>query len=187
MIKEYHDYFDIPVVTAVFGWEKHGSWIGPDYFPPNPNKQFYLDLVKKLDERGDNLHFYTSGFRWGVKKPINEKGLEPRIYTDYDGTASFMERDRNFAVTDKNGEMVLRKPRWADNYMMCTGSEGARRILDSCYNYIYDLGVAGLTLTRTWAERLTIVIMSCMGIRKEQVYGRPGQWSNSFQKSHQTI
>ncbi len=146
MIKEYHDYFDIPVVTAVFGWEKHGSWIGPDYFPPNPNKQFYLDLVKKLDERGDHLHFYTSGFRWGVKKPINEKGLEPRIYTDYDGTASFMERDRNFAVTDKNGEMVLRKPRWADNYMMCTGSEGARRILDSCYNYIYDLGVAGVDL-----------------------------------------
>lgn len=146
MIKKYHDFFDVPVVTAVFGWEKHGSWIGPDYFPPNPNKQFYLDLVKKLDERGDHLHFYTSGFRWGIKKPINERGLEPRIYTDYDGTASFMERDKRFAVTDKNGELVLQKPRWADNYMMCAGSEGARRILDSCYNYIYDLGVAGVDL-----------------------------------------
>ncbi len=146
MIRKYHEFFDVPVVTAVFGWEKHGSWIGPDYFPPNPNKQFYLDLVKKLDERGDHLHFYTSGFRWGIKKPVNEKGLKPRVYTNYDGTAMFMKRDKDFAVTDRKNELVLRKPRWADNYMMCVGSVGARNILDSCYNYIYNLGVAGVDL-----------------------------------------
>ncbi len=156
MIKEYHDFFEVPIVTTVFSWEKHGIWIGPDYFPPNPNKQFYLDLITKLDIRGDHLHFYTSGFRWGVKKPIDESGSEPRVYTDYDGTAMFMEQGKDFAVTDKFGQLVLRKPRWADNYIMCAGSEGARNILDTCYNYIYDLGVAGVDLDQNLGGEVDI-------------------------------
>jgi hypothetical protein len=144
MIKGYHDYFDIPVIAAVFGWEKHGTWIGPDYFPPNPGKKFYIDLVRRLEKRGDHLYFYTSGFRWGVKKPISER--VPGKYTSYDGTQNFMKNGKEFAITSANNELVLLKPRWADNYILCAGSEGARNILDSCYNYIYNLGVAGVDL-----------------------------------------
>ncbi len=146
MISGYHDFFETPVVTAVFGWEKHGTWIGPDYFPPRPDRQFYVNLVNILDKRGDHLQFYTSGFRWGVKKPINEKGLIPRVYTDYDGTAHFMAEGEKYAVKDQNNQMVFKQLRWADNYLMCAGSEGARNILDSCYSYIYSLGVAGVDL-----------------------------------------
>ena len=147
MIKGYHDYFDIPVITAVFRWEKHGDWIGPDYFPPNPNKEFYVDLVKRLEKRGDHLYFYTSGFRWGVRKPINNpKKDQPRIYTNWDGTSEFMEKGKDFATTDYKNELVPLKVPWADNYILCTGSGEAQDILDSCYNYIFDLGVAGVDL-----------------------------------------
>ena len=45
MIQRYHDFYDIPVVTAVFSWEKNGTWIGPDYFPPHPSTTFYNKLT----------------------------------------------------------------------------------------------------------------------------------------------
>lgn len=156
MIKKYHDFFNIPIITAVFGWEKHGSWIGPDYFPPNPNKEFYIDLAERLKKRGDFLHFYTSGFRWGVQKPINEKGEEPRVYTNYDGTAEFMKKGRDYAITNYKSELVLRKPRWADNYILCAGSEGAQDILNSCYSYIYSLGIAGVDLDQNLGGEVDI-------------------------------
>lgn len=146
MIKTYHDFYDIQVVTAVFGWEKNGTWIGPDYFPPNPSTEFYKRLTERLEKRNDHLHFYTSGYRWGVKKPINEKGLEPRVYTKFDGYEDFNKRGKHLAVAKTDGELLMQKPRWADNYYMCVGHNDSHSILENVYNKIYSMGVAGVDL-----------------------------------------
>ena len=146
MIKAYRDFYNIPIVTAVFGWEKNGTWIGPDYFPPNPSSAFYQELTNKLGKRGDHLHFYTSGYRWGVKKPINEKGLIPRVYTNYDGYDDFNKRGKHLAVVNPNGELKMQQPRWADNYYMCAGHNDSHAILENVYDEIYSMGVAGVDL-----------------------------------------
>lgn len=148
MIKGYHDFFDVPVVTAVFGWEKNGSWMGPDYFPPNPNEQYYEKLSKELASRGDHLYFYTSGFRWGVRKTIGNKAENKinRKYTAYNSTEAFMKNGADVAVRNYKGEMAFIQPGWADNYLLCAGSSGAQKILDSCYEKIYSLGVSGIDL-----------------------------------------
>jgi len=65
---------------------------------------------------------------------------------DYDGTAHFMAEGKMYAVKDQNDQLVFKQLRWADNFMMCAGSEGARNILDSCYSYIYNMGIAGVDL-----------------------------------------
>jgi len=146
MIQRYHDFYDIPVVTAVFSWEKNGTWIGPDYFPPHPSTTFYNKLTQKLTERGDHLHFYTSGFRWGVKKPVNEKDEIPRVYTDFDGHDYFKKHGEHLAVMESNGNLLMQKPRWADNYYMCVGHNDSHAVLENVYNKIYAMGVAGVDL-----------------------------------------
>jgi hypothetical protein len=146
LINDYKDFFQCQVVTAVFGWEKHGTWIGPDYFPPVPSEFFYEKLTELLDKQNDHLHFYTSGFRWGVRKPVSESQNTPRIYTSYNGYEDFMKNGVEYSAMHYTDSIKMQKPRWADNYFMCTGTEGARNILDSCFQRIYNMGVSGVDL-----------------------------------------
>jgi hypothetical protein len=145
IIKKYHDFYDIPITTTGWSWEKNGIWIGPDYFPPINGDRYYSDLAKKVKERGDHLHLYSSGFRWGVKKPLTERRDETK-FTDFDGLDLFMRKGKTSTVVDEKGELLLEKRPWAHNYFLCPGSESGRAILDSCFNRIYNWGVSGIDL-----------------------------------------
>ncbi len=142
----YHGFFDASLVGTVFSWEKNGTWIGPDYFPPRPSRKYYVDLTRKLADRGDHLQLFLSGFRWGVRKPVNERQEEPRKYTDYDGTADFERRGRAMTAVDSQGKLVFGKLPWADNYTLCAAADDAQELLGSCYREIFGWGVAGVDL-----------------------------------------
>jgi len=144
LFSEYHEFFQVPVVACAFGWEKFGPWIGPDFFPPVNSESYYRELTRLLAQRGDHMQVYTSGFRWGVKKTIRERTDQGRQYTDYDGTAKFMKEGKAASAIDAEGKMIFKQPAWADNYILCTGSEAARSILAECFQCIYGWGVAGV-------------------------------------------
>lgn len=145
LIHKYHSFFNIPIIASVFGWEKHGIWIGPDYFPPKPSQIFYEKLSDKLQQNGDHLHFYTSGFRFGVRKPVKiNKGK--RTYSDYSGLDYFHKFGKHLSVAKPDGTLLLKKPRWANNYSICPGFKGSRDILAQCYDKIYGMGIAGIDL-----------------------------------------
>ena len=174
-LKEYHDLLGVPVVACAFGWERHGTWIGPDYFPPRPNEAYYEELSQRLAARGDRMHVFTSGFRWGVKKPVKEdrSKSKPRVYTDYDGNADFQQRGRLAAVVNVDGKLDFREVPWADNYSLCAGSEQARQILTDAFCRVYAWGVAGIDLD----QNLGAGCSSCWS--KE--HGHPpgsGQWKH---------
>ena len=156
MMRKYHDFFDIPVVMTFFRWEKHGSWIGPDYFPPKPGREFYTKLSGKVRERGDHLHLYSSGFRWGVRKTVSEDSDKPRKYTSYDGNEDFLKKGKSLAVTDSKNELLIERRPWAENYLLCIGDKRSRDILDSCYNYIYGMGISGVDLDQQLAGEVDI-------------------------------
>jgi hypothetical protein len=147
-LKGYRDFFGLPIVACAFGWEKHGAWIGPDYFPPRGGERYYVELSKRLAARGDHTHVFTSGFRWGVKKPIKENRdkSKPRVYTDWDGTSDFMKRGKQAAAINAEGRMVFQQPAWADNYLLCVGSETANNVIADCFRRIYGYGIAGVDL-----------------------------------------
>jgi hypothetical protein len=145
LINSYHSFFNIPIIATVFGWEKNGTWIGPDYFPPKPNQTFYEQLSSKLQQNGDHLHFYTSGFRFGVKKPVKiSKGK--RTYSSYNGSELFNKIGKHISVSKPNGTLLFKKPRWADNYLLCVGLKESRDLLAQCYDKIYGMGIAGIDL-----------------------------------------
>ncbi len=162
-LKKYRDYLNVPIVACAFGWERHGTWIGPDYFPPHPNEAYYVELSKRLAARGDRMHVFTSGFRWGVKKPVSESQdrTKPRVYTDYDGTERFEQAGREAAVVKADGRLGFHQPPWADNYALCAGSELARRLLTDTFCRVYSWGVAGVDLDQNlgagcsscWSEK----------------------------------
>jgi hypothetical protein len=145
IIKKYHDFYDVPIIASIWGWEKNGMWIGPDYFPPALGDRYYSDLAAKLKERGDHIHLYISGFRWAVKKPLTERKDETK-FTNFDGLDLFMRKGKTLTVVDDKGELLLEKRPWAHNYFLCPGSESGRAILDSCFKQVYHWGVSGIDL-----------------------------------------
>ncbi|NQT54521.1 hypothetical protein HQ576_20870 [bacterium] len=144
----YRQFLGVPLVACAFGWEKHGTWIGPDYFPPRPSEDFYIQLARRLAAKGDHMQVFTSGFRWGVRKPQREARdkTAPRLYTAYDGTADFERRGRAAVALGVDRKPVFNKPPWADNYTLCVGSQVARDLLGDAFRRIYGWGVAGVDL-----------------------------------------
>ncbi len=142
----YRQFLGRPLVGVPFGWERHGAWIGPEYFPPFGGDAYYVQLSRGLAEHGDHLQVYTSGFRWGVRKPTSERRDVPRTYTDYDSTERFLAEGRPAAALGPEGSPILQKPAWADNYLLCPGSDKARKILAACFLKCFDWGVAGVDL-----------------------------------------
>jgi hypothetical protein len=145
VIKKFHDFYNVPIIATGWSWEKNGIWIGPDYFPPVNGDQYYSDLAAKVKERGDHLHLYNSGFRWGVKKPLTERKDETK-FTSLDGMDLFLKNGKSSAVVDAKGELLFEKRPWAHNYFLCPGSETARAILDSCNNHLFKWGVSGIDI-----------------------------------------
>ena len=145
---KYREFFGAPVVGCAFGWERNGAWIGPEYFPPYPDEPYYRELARRLKERGDHLHVFTSGFRWGVRKPMteNKAKTKPRVYTDYDSRARFEQEGKTGAVVRADGELDFTQPPWADNYSLCAAAESARKVLLDAFQRIHGWGVDGVDL-----------------------------------------
>ncbi len=142
----YRELLGAPLTATAFSWERHGSWIGPEYFPPFGGEQYYRDLAADFDRHGDHLQVYLSGFRWGVRKPVTERRDQPRVYTDYDGTKLWEEQGREATAITAQGEYEFNQPPWADNYTLCAGSDKARSLLADGFRQAFAMGVTGVDL-----------------------------------------
>ncbi len=142
----YREFLGAPLVATAFGWERHGSWIGPEYFPPFGGEAYYQALAADFDRNGDHLQVYLSGFRWGVRKPVSERRDQPRRYTDYDGTKLWEAEGRQATAITAQGEYEFNEPPWADNYTLCAGSDKAREVLADGFRQAFAMGVTGVDL-----------------------------------------
>lgn len=159
-LEAYSRYIDAPAVGMPFGWEKHGSWISPDYFPPYPNEEYWKSLAAQLAPNGHHLSVMLSGFRWGVRKTRSERTEGLRQYTVYDGRPDFEKRGKACAIRTEGGELLFRQHRWADNYNLCHAHPGARRLVMEAFRRSRELGFVGTDLDQDlgaegrpcWAE-----------------------------------
>ena len=142
----YRELFDVPLVATAFSWERHGSWIGPEYFPPFGGEEYYRDLADNFAQHGDHLQVYLSGFRWGVRKPTTERRGKPRVYTDYDSTKLWEEQGREATAITAQGDYEFSQPPWADNYTLCAGSDKAQELLAEGFRQAFAMGITGVDL-----------------------------------------
>jgi len=175
VFKAWRAYLGRPIVACAFGWEKHGAWIGPDYFPPRGGEAYWRDLSRRLRARGDHTHVFTSGFRWGVRKPaqVDRSGKKPRTYTDLDGRADWEARGQAATAVNAEGRHVFKQPPWADNYILCTGSQTARDVLADAFAGLRDLGISGVDLD----QNLGAEVADCYSPQHGHPIGR-GLWQH---------
>jgi len=104
------DVGDKPVVAALWGWEKVGTWWGPDYFPCHPSDEVFTATMKELRGRGFHPFAWPSGYNWS--KVIGDKG--DGTY-EWDGRERFIKPAEGHLVVNEDGSFYHLPAFWLRN------------------------------------------------------------------------
>ena len=109
------DIGDKPVVAALWGWEKVGTWWGPDYFPCYPSDEVFTATMKELRGRDFHPFAWPSGYNWS--KVIGDKG--DGTY-EWDGREKFIKPAESHLVVEENGSLCHVPAFWLRNGALTT-------------------------------------------------------------------
>jgi len=161
VLRELGETLGVSVVATPFSWEKNGTWIGPDYFPPRGGADGYRYLANSLHHQGNRLFVFLSGFRWGLTKPG----------TDFDGRQEFERQGLEMALRDASGAVVYDNRPWAENALLCVGSKEAQDLLARCFERAFDLGMDMAQLDQNVGGEAPV----CYAANHDHPPG-PGRW-----------
>ena len=113
-----------PLITAYWGWEKHGSWVTPDYFPVYPSDEAFTKLVANTRKLGCHAFPWPSGYHWTLT--YNKQADDS---FEWDDCERFDRIGRAHAVHNRDGSMYVRAPSWlrgGNTACMCGGDPWTR-------------------------------------------------------------
>ena len=98
---------EMPVVAALWGWEKYGTWWGPDYFPCHPSDEVFTANMKFLGDNAFHPFAWPSGYNWC--KYIGDKG--DGTY-EIDLRDSWLKPNEDHLVVNADGKFYHRDAFW---------------------------------------------------------------------------
>lgn len=87
-----------PTTFMLMSWEKKGSWVTPDYFPPFGGAKEFADVTSRLHSQGHHTLVFLSGLKWTLRK---QHPPDPAMLDD---TAEFLRRGAASAICTPDGE-----------------------------------------------------------------------------------
>lgn len=158
-------YAGVPLIVALWGWEKHGDWIGPDYFPVVCGDDAFKCLCSELLQQNAHPFPWPSGYHWTLMSNADSNGSG---HFEWDDRERFRRLGASHAVVNSDGMLYERDPGWYD---------GGKH---SCL-------CAGDPWTQDYINRevgLPLSVLGCDMIQMDQVVGGsfPPCWSR--QHSH---
>ena len=106
-LKDWQQYWNVPMAAMMCGWEKHGEWVGPDYFPPYGGERRFRQLCTSLkQEKIFPFPFGLSGLKLPIRKLIGADHPQPELVIDYDNREYFQKILSPAAATDAAGQFI---------------------------------------------------------------------------------
>ncbi len=106
LAKSHREYFDVPLLVELWGWENKGAWSWGDYFPPYEGWASFDRMIREVHDMSCKLKTFvgmvsvnTATDLWKSQEPLN------------------------FTVRDENGKTI--DPHWDKNFdqiLMCIGT-----------------------------------------------------------------
>ncbi len=108
-----------PLAVIFMGWERGGSWVYPDCFPPIGGDESIARCSAMARERGWRVGSFCNGTRW----------IFSHRWNGYDGRAYYEEHNGEEGVCRlPNGEPWMDDWGWRNCYTACMGTAATRRI-----------------------------------------------------------
>jgi hypothetical protein len=119
---------DVPLIVALWGWERFSSWISPQYFPPYPSEDGLRQRVNAIRAAGGHPFFWPSGYHWAVTFNQHDDGTFA-----LDDPEKFERLGKPHAVASRDGSPFARNDFWLNggtNCVLCRGDAWSRRWLN---------------------------------------------------------
>jgi len=68
MIHDYSAHSLIDTTALLIGWEQHGAWVGPYYYPPVEGESSFRAAMSELQGMGNHGFTYISGTVWRITR-----------------------------------------------------------------------------------------------------------------------
>lgn len=131
----WRDQYQAPVIYRPLGWEKHGNWMGIDYFPTSVGDQIFQETAERLKREGIGIAGFISGYAWKTKLGKGEGSDANREETARLLEEHFRKNNGNgLCEQDRDGK--LRGPS-----RICRGAELGKTFLQDTARRLMDLGV----------------------------------------------
>ncbi|MBT7164626.1 MAG: hypothetical protein HN904_17735 [Victivallales bacterium] len=128
----------VPLVVTFWGWEHHGSWVAPDYFPPYPSAEAFTKLVKAIRKRQGHVFLWPSGYHWTVSYEEQKDGSFA-----WDDRERFAKEGAPHVSLDAKGKPRVGKRSWlrgGRNASMCPGDPWTQQWLADIFRGCLDTG-----------------------------------------------
>ncbi len=129
---------DVPLVVALWGWERVGSWISPKYFPPYPSQADFSRIVAAAQRAGGHAFPWPSGYYWNVEYQTQADGTF--AWQDWD---DFNATGLPHALRQRGGQPLVRALPWLDggrNAVLCRGDAWTRQWFNRTAVTLMELG-----------------------------------------------
>lgn len=97
----------LPLIIAYWGWEKHGDWVTPDYFPVFPSDEQFARLVRLGREMNGHAFLWPSGYHYTVSYQKRADGS-----FEWDDRARFQAEVAPHSVHGRDGRPVVGDRFW---------------------------------------------------------------------------
>ena len=122
------NYPGVPLIAALWRWERHAEWVAPHYFPPRPDAARFADLVRTLNEADAHAFPWPSGYHWALTYDRRADGSFA-----YDDRETFRRVAEPHAVRTEDGSLYRRAVSWlkgGENACLCGGDAWTRDFWD---------------------------------------------------------
>lgn len=100
-VADWRKQINAPVTMMLMSWEKWGSWIGPDYFPPLGGEEAFRQVTSGLREKGNHSLVFLSSLHWTLRKKANP---DSELLKDVDLTADYEKRGAAGTILGLDGK-----------------------------------------------------------------------------------
>jgi hypothetical protein len=126
-----------PVVAVLMAWERGGSWVYPDCFPPIGGDTSLAHFVGLARHRNWHVGSFCNGTRWVMRHNWN----------GYDGRAYFKEQGGSESVCclpDGSPWSEIWDTSWRPSYECCLGTEKTRQVAEDFVKHLIGWGMESI-------------------------------------------
>ncbi len=154
-----------PLVCVLMGWERGGSWVYPDCFPPVGGDASLTDFCREARQRGWHVGSFCNGTRWVVAHAWNGYDGEP-YFTEHHGERGVCR------LPDGSWWPELWDRTWRPSYPTCLGEADTRRIATE---FVHRLLGWGMESIQFFDQNCGAATFACFSDRHEHP-PVPGRW-----------
>jgi len=114
----------VPFVAQTEGWERHGDWVTPEYFPCYPDDASFSRVCADLKKADGHMWAWPGGHHWNVRVGRRTDGTYNLDYSDL-----FAREVKPHCAFDPNGEVHLDALKWlggGESATLCPATAYAR-------------------------------------------------------------